>query len=150
MTARRRIASRTLSRRRTRTTFWLITSPATGMRSLTTRISCPTLMRVSSASLKRPLMPLFREMGETVHAVKLVPQDKVQNCTMEQIVAVAAGEMIQLLSRGRISERIIEQTVEVPIPQIRVHSVEAMKVILRERLAIAHREAECGRSHSSR
>ena len=94
-------------------------------------------------------VPVPRVMGETVEAVKLIPQDKVQNCTLEQIVAVAAGEMIQLLLHGRISERIIEQTVEAPVPQIRVHSVEAMKVILQERLATAHREAECGRPHSS-
>ena len=86
-----------------------------------------------------------RVMGETVEAVKLIPQDKVQNCTLEQIVAVAAGEMIQLLLHGRISERIIEQTVEAPVPQIRVHCVEAMKVILQERLATAHREAESGK-----
>ena len=61
--------------------------------------------------------------------------------TVEQIVAVPiprnreeAGVVIQLNLQGRFSDRvteqIIEQTVEAPVPQIREHGVEAMKVIL--------------------
>ena len=54
------IASRVLARQRTKQRFWLIRSLATGMRSLTPRISCPTLMCVSR-SLKRLLTSMVHE-----------------------------------------------------------------------------------------
>ena len=44
--------------------------------------------------------------------------------------------MIQLVLHGRISERIIEQIIEAPVPQIWEHCVEAMIVILQERLQL--------------
>ena len=44
-----------------RTRFRLIRSLATGMRFLTTKISCPTLMLVSSASLKKSSTSPFRK-----------------------------------------------------------------------------------------
>ena len=80
-------------------------------------------------------------MEETVEAVKLIPQDKVQNCTLEQIVAVPlprireeTGEVIQLLSQDRVSDQVIEQIIDCSVPQIREPSVEVAKVIPEERL----------------
>ena len=82
-------------------------------------------------------------MKETVQAAKLIPQDKVQNCTVDQIVAVPVPrirkeirEVIQHSLQERISDHVGEQTIEAPVPQIREHCVEAMKVILLERLQL--------------
>ena len=59
---------------------------------------------------------LVRQVTEdTVEAVKLIPQDKLQKCTVEQIVAVPVprireetGEVSQLILQGRICDRAME------------------------------------------
>ena len=48
-------------------------------------------------------------MKETVEDVKLTPQDKVQNCTLEQ-----TGEVIQLISQGRIPGHVVDQIIDNP------------------------------------
>ena len=82
-------------------------------------------------------------MKKTVEAAKVIPQDKVQNCTVDQIVAVPVprirkeiGEVIQHILQERISHHVGEQTIEAPVPQIREHCAEAMNVILLERLQL--------------
>ena len=75
-------------------------------------------------------------------AVKLIPQDKVQNCTMKQkIVAVPAprirdetGEVIQLTPQDRVSGRVVHRIIDSPVAQIREANVEMAKAIPQERL----------------
>ena len=54
-------------------------------------------------------------------AVKLIPQDNLQNCTVEQIVAVPVpripektGEVIQLIQQESISDRVVEHIIASP------------------------------------
>ena len=79
-------------------------------------------------------------MDEPVEAVKLIPQDNVQDCTMEQIVAVLAprirdetGEVIQLTPQDRVSGRIVDRIVDSSVAQIREPNVQMVRVISQER-----------------
>ena len=58
--------------------------------------------------------------------VKLIPQDKVQNCTVGKSLqcqfqgfARKLGRVIQPIHQKRISDRVTEQIVDVAVPQIR-------------------------------
>ena len=78
-------------------------------------------------------------MEENVDAVKLIPQDKVQKCTLEQIVAVpvprireATGEVIQLIPEKRVSDRVAEQIIDFPVQQNREQIVGVGEIIPEE------------------
>ena len=71
--------------------------------------------------------------------VKHIPQERVQNFTVEQIVALSVpwirrvvGQM--LILRDRISDRNGEQIADVPVPQVQEKLVEEIQLIQQERI----------------
>ena len=67
----------------------------------------------------------------TVGAVKHVPQERVQNYTVEQLVDVIiprirreTERVIQLAPQDRISDRVVEQSVDVSVSQAKVPAIQ--------------------------
>ena len=61
-------------------------------------------------------------MAEIVEVVRLIPQERVHQRTVEQIVHVPApqvaeeiAEVVQMIPQERISKRIIDRIVDVPV-----------------------------------
>ena len=61
-------------------------------------------------------------MAEIIEVVRLIPQERVQQHTVEQIVDVPVpqvveeiAEVVQIIHQERISERIIDRIVDVPV-----------------------------------
>ena len=84
---------------------------------------------------------------EVIEVERHTPQERVQNCTVEQIVDVPVpqirseiGEVIQSIPQERISDRVVEQIVDFPVGQIREQIVEVVRIIPQECLQQHTRE----------
>ena len=80
-------------------------------------------------------------MEEIIEVVKLIPQDKVENRTVEHIVAAFVPQIhedlvdvIRFIPQERISDLVVEQIVDIPDPKIREPSVEVANIIHQEYL----------------
>ena len=68
---------------------------------------------------------------EKVEAARLIPQERSQQRTVEEIVEILVPQ-IQVIRQERVSERVVEQIVAVL--QIQEHDVEVFKVTPLERV----------------
>ena len=82
-------------------------------------------------------IPVPHMMEKTVEVMKPVPQERVQNNTVEHIVDMPVSqiqdetvEVIQLLPQDRMSDHVVEQIVDAHRRQIREHTDEVEQAFL--------------------
>ena len=87
-------------------------------------------------------IPIPHVMEKTIEGVQLIPQERVQNCTVEQIIDMPVMMQRQrpqcrvprTVSQDRIPQRIEEQLVDIPVPQIAEETVEVFDVFTQDRV----------------
>ena len=98
--------------------------------------------RVSESNVERMVATPPQIMEDIVEVIQLVPQERIQERIVEEIIDVPVPqwieemiEVVKLIPQERVENRTAEQIVDVPVPQIQEELVEVIQLVPHERIS---------------